>query len=76
MKVQSLGLYVPRRARSRDVLPRYTCTRHFPTAHRIAASLTPDLLALRTRTLVLVIRIKHACSQSTAMAAIGLARKA
>lgn len=76
------GLHVPVRARATYHPPalcgvRYTgeYRRNFPTARRIAASLTPDLLALRTRTLLVLVRLQHGVAQSTAMAAIGFARK-
>lgn len=45
-----------------------------PTAHRIAAELSPALLALRTRTLVRDVIAARKVSRSTAMRAVAIAR--
>lgn len=51
--------------------------RTYPTARRIAADLRRDaaLLGLRTRALAPAICAKYRVSQSTAMAAVGMARR-
>lgn len=43
-------------------------------AKEIGASLSPDLLGLRTRLLVKDIKSRYRCETSTAMSAIGMAR--
>lgn len=45
-----------------------------PTAHRIAAELSPALLALRTRTLVQDVIEARKVSRTTAMRAVAIAR--
>lgn len=52
-------------------------TRTFPTAKWIAAKLLEDeaLLGLRTRALVPAIRTRYRVSTSTAMRAVGFARR-
>ena len=45
------------------------------TSERLAACLTPDLLALRTRRLVADLRERFAVSHTTAMHAVAIARR-
>lgn len=63
----------PPRAKPVDVRPLHAYTRHHPTAHRLAPSLLP-VLHLRTKFLVLRLRIEHGVSETTAMRAVGIAR--
>ena len=73
MILATSGLHVPARAMSRNVRPRYTSARHHPTAHRLAATLAPHL-HLRTKFLVLGLRLQHGVSEATAMRAVSIAR--
>lgn len=61
---------------SRDIAPLHVWQRHYPTAHRIADELTPPLLALRTRRLVVDICERYRVCVSTARMAVAMARKA
>ena len=46
-----------------------------PAAEKIAAALSPELLALRTRRLVADVRQVHGVSYRTALRAVAMARK-
>ena len=59
---------------TRTIPPLHVWTRHHPTARAIAATITPDLLRLRTRTLVADIRQAFGCGRATAMHALRFAR--
>lgn len=50
-------------------------TRNHPTAHAIADALHPDMLRLSTTQLISDIRTVYGCGESTAVVAVGIARR-